>query len=344
MINLPFVTIIIPCRNEERFIASCLDSVIANDYPKDRLEVLVVDGMSEDGTRPIVEDYMKQHSFIRILANPKRNFTSAVNMGISNAKGEVVMIIGAHATYEKGYVSKCIKSLRGYNADNVGGILIPIPFENTAMAKAIALTLSHPFGAANSYSKIGSKAPRWVDTVFGGCYKKEVFEKVGLFNEDLPRSADMEFNMRLKRAGGKILLIPEIVAYYYPKPDLKGFVEHNFDDGFWAIYPLKFGHRTFYWRHLVPLAFVLSLIGSAALAAFSSIFLRLFIGILGAYALANVASSIHISLRERNLKYLSTIPLAFVARHIPYGLGSLYGLLKVLVSKQFWGNWLISAK
>lgn len=332
MSEYPLVSIIIPCRNEEKFIGKCLDSVIANDYPKDRLEVLVVDGMSEDGTRRVVAGYTQEHPFIRLLNNAKKHATAAFNIGVKCAKGEVIMIMGAHATYDKGYISNSVKFLYEYDADNVGGVCRILPRDNTLIGRSIAAALASPLGSGNAYTKIGSKGPRWVDTVFGGCYKKEVFEKIGLFNEALTRSQDIEFNLRLKKRGGKILLVPEIKWYYYVRSGLKEFSEHNFDDGFWTFYPLKFGSRTFYWRHLVPLVFVLSLLASAVLAAFSSLFLWLFLGILSAYALANMGSSIHIAIKEKSFKYLPTVPLAFVARHIPYGLGGLYGLLKVLVS------------
>jgi len=336
MTNQVFVSLIIPCRNEERFIGRCLDSIVANDYPRNSLEVLVVDGMSEDRTKEIVEGYVRQYPFIKILDNSKRNFTAGVNNGIKNASGDIIMIVGAHATYEKNYVSNCVKFLRNYNADNAGGILIPKPFNNTDIAKAIALTLSHPFGSGNSHFRIGSKEPRWVDTVFGGCYRKEVFEKIGLFNEELPRSADMDFNARLRKAGGKILLVPNVVAYYYPRSDLKGFLAHNFDDGFWAIYPLKFVSQTFSWRHWIPLVFILSLIASAVLSVIFQEFRWLLFSIIGAYAILNLGTTVHVSIRERHFSYLFVLPIVLASRHFAYGLGSLFGLLLVLIPRKPW--------
>lgn len=252
--NLTLVSVIIPCRNEEKYIGKCLDSIIAQDYPKDKFEVLVVDGMSEDDTQGIVENYVQKHSYIRLLDNPKKITPCAFNIGIRNAKGQIIMIMGVHAAYEKNYISKCVKYLEKFGVDNIGGIMKTLPGEKTIVAKAIALCLSHPFGVGNSYYRTGYfKKPKWVDTVFGGCYKKGVFEKVGLFNENMVRNQDYEFNLRLKKARGKILLFPEVVAYYYPKP--------NFKDSFWVTYPLKFGIKGFSWRHLVPLIFVLGLIG-----------------------------------------------------------------------------------
>lgn len=335
--NEKYISIVIPCRNEEKFISQCLDSIIANKYPKEELEVLVVDGMSEDGTREIVERYAKQYPFIRLLDNAKKITPVALNIGIKHARGEVIMRMDAHATYENDYISKCVMYLDEYEADNVGGIMITIPRDNTFIGKIIVRALSHRFGVGGSAFRTGAEEPKLVDTVFGGCYKREVFDKVGLFNEDLASTQDMEFNLRLKRAGGKILLHPEIVSYYYARSDFKSFCKNNFRNGVWAIYPLKFvEHMPVSWRHLVPLAFVSSLIGSAALSVFSQIFLWLLLFILGSYALTNVYFSIKVTTKEKDFRYLFVIPLMFASLHIGYGFGSLLGLLRLIMSVQFW--------
>ena len=269
MSKLPSVSIIIPSRNEENFIGRCLDSIIVNDYPKDKLEILVVDGMSKDKTREIVKSYSEKHSFINLLDNPKRITPVAFNIGIKQAMGEVMMIMGSHSTCNKDYISKCVKYLNEYNADNVGGVMITQSRDGTFIGKTIVTALSHRFGVGNSAFRTGSKEPKWVDTVFGGCYKREVFDKIGLFNEKLVFSSDMEFNLRLKKAGGKILLAPEIVSYYIARSDYKNFVKHNFRNGVWTIYPLKFvAHMPISWRHLIPCIFVSSLIYSIVLSYF----------------------------------------------------------------------------
>jgi len=311
--NLPFISIIIPCRNEEKSIGKCLNSTANQNFPKENLEVLVVDGQSKDNTRKILQDYSKKPPFLRVLENDKKFTPFGLNIGVREARGEVIMRMDAHATYEKDYISKCVKYLREYNADNVGGILKTVPKENTLIAKAIAICLSHFFGAASDF-RLGSKEPREVDTVFGGCYKREVFEKIGLFNENLLRSQDMEFNLRLRKAGGKILLVPDIVACYYPKSTLGEFFIHNFEDGVWAIYPLKFIKIPFKLRHYLPLIFVLTL----PLSIFPYILFSLFF-------------SAQIALREKDLKLFFLMPLVFFCRHFGYGFGSILGLVKILV-------------
>jgi GT2 family glycosyltransferase len=239
----------------------------------------------------------------------------------------------AHAVYEKDYLSKCVRYLKDYNVDNVGGIIKTIASENTISAKAIAYSLSHPFGVGSSLFRSGIKKPTFVDTVFGGCYKREVFEKIGLFNENLKRSQDLEFNLRLKKAGGKILLVPDIVSYYYPSGTLVSFFEHNFVDGIWSILPVKFTKMPFKLRHYIPLLFVSSLLGSALLSIFFSLFLYLFLFISFLYLSLNLYFSVKISVKEKDLKLLFFMPLAFSARHIGYGLGSIFGLFKIFISK-----------
>ena len=330
--QLLFVSIIVPCRNEEKYIGACLNSIIKQNYPKDRMEVLVVDGMSEDKTRDIVEKFKIQNSKfkIQILDNPRKIKSCALNIGIKQAKGDVVVIMDAHSGYAKNYISKCIEYLEKYRVDNVGGVIKTMPTEDSLVARAIAICLSHFFGAGGSVFRTGSKKPRPVDTVFGGCYRKEVFKKIGLFNENLVRSQDMEFNLRLKKAGGKILLAPDIVCYYYPKSNFWDFFLHNIQDGIWAVYPLKFVKMPFKFRHYIPFVFVFSLLATALLGLFSQIFFCLFLLILGLYFLANMYFSIKICLEQKNLRYLLVMPVAFAVRHFGYGLGSLWGIARIL--------------
>jgi len=326
---LSFISVVIPCRNEEKFIGGCLDSVISQDYPKEKMEVFVVDGMSEDKTREIVQNYGQKYSFIKLLDNQKKFTNFAFNIGIKEARGEVMMLMGAHAGYKKDYISKCVRYLNEYNVDNVGGVVKTIPAKDTLIAKSIAISLSSFFGAGGSYFRLDSKVIREVDTVFGGCYKKEAFNKIGLFNENLRRSQDMEFNLRLKKAGGKILLVPEIVVFYYPQTNLKDFLKHNFNDGVWVTYPLKFKIKIFSWRHLIPLFFVSGLSGLFALSFFFLAAKILFNLFFGSYLLLNLFFSLKIAVKK-GFKYLFVLPVAFAVRHIGYGFGSIFGLIKVL--------------
>jgi len=311
--NLPFISAIVPCRDEEKFIGKCLNSLIVQDFPKDKLEILVVDGMSEDKTRKIIEDFKLQKTDleIKLIDNPKKITPAAMNIGIKNSKGKIIIKMDAHSTYQKDYVSKCVRYLLESGADCVGGVIKTLPTEKTIFAKSIALSLCHPFGAGNSYFRVGTKKPRFVDTVAFGCYRKEIFSRVGSYNERAERIEDLELNSRIRKSGGKILLVPGIVAFYYPKSSLKDFFKHNFSDGIWTTYSLKIGVRVISLRHLIPLFFVLTL----PLSIWPYILLSLFF-------------SFQIAIREKDLKYLFLMPIVFFCRHFGYGLGSIFGFFK----------------
>jgi len=333
---VPIVTVVVPCRNEEKHIARCLESILANDYPGDRIEILVVDGMSEDHTREIVADYVQRYPQLRLVNNPASLIPAAMNLGIKRARGEVVMKVDAHSTYPVDYVSNSVHFLKQYGADIVGGILKIVPGRETTVAQAIALALSNAFGSGNAYVKIGCKEPRWADSVSWGSFDKGVFEWVGLWNEELAGSSDMDFNVRLRNAGGRILLVPSIVTEYCADSDLKSLWRHNFADGVWATYVLKFGSRAWAWRHWIPMLFVASLAGSAVLSMFLPKGWWLFCSIAGVYILTNLAASAQIAVRERRLDCLPVLPIVFAARHISHGLGALYGLVLAALPGKRW--------
>lgn len=324
------VSVIIPCRNEARFIEKCLDSVVANDYPKDKMEVLVVDGMSEDRTREIAARYAQKHPFIRVLENPKRVTPAAMNIGIRKARGDLVMKMDSHTTYEPDYISECVRSSREFAADNVGGVLVTVPESDTAVGRAICLASSHRFGVGNSYFRVGSDEPREVDTVSFGCYRREVFEKVGFYNEELVRGQDMELNLRLKRAGGKIMLVPSIVAQYHNKSEFASFFKHRFIDGMWAIYPFKYTkHIPVSLRHLIPAFFVATILVTGAAALVWPLFRWFGAGIVGLYLLANLYFSARIAWSEKDLRQFPLVAIAFAVLHVSYGLGSIWAIVKI---------------
>jgi len=315
MKNAPIVSAVVPCRNEEKFISDCLNSIIANDYPKDNLEILIADGMSTDKTREIIKEYSRKYPFLKILDNQRVITPAAMNVGIKNSRGEIIIKMDAHSLYEKDYISKCVKHLKESGADNVGGALKTISAKNTLIARAIAISLSHFFGAGGSYFRTGVSGPREVDTVAFGCYWKKIFDKIGLFDERMAKIEDLELNLRLRKAGGKIMLFPDIKASYYPSSDnLKDFLRHNFIDGIWTTYPLKFGFVSGSWRHYTPLIFVLTL----PLSIWPYIFLSLFF-------------SLKISIKEKDLGLFFAMPLVFAIRHIGYGFGSIWGLIKIII-------------
>jgi glycosyltransferase involved in cell wall biosynthesis len=326
------VSIIMPCKDEEKFIGKCLDSIMANVFPKERLEVLVIDGRSSDRTKEIVQQYSDKYPFIKLMDNPGIIQTPGTNIGIKASKGNVIIRMDAHVGYPEAFISKSVQYLEESGGDCVGGFLVTKPSEETATAESIALALSHPFGVGDSYFRIGINQPKVVDTVPFGCYRKKVFDKVGLFNENLNRTDDIEFNLRLKRAGGKILLVPDIVSYYYARSTLMSLAKQNFGNGFWVLYSLRFVKLPFSLRHLVPFFFVCSLLGSLVISLLYQPFIYLLALISGLYLCLNLIVSCSLSLRN-GVKYFPLLVVTFLTLHVSYGLGSLSGIFKLLLSR-----------
>lgn len=358
--NQPILSIIIPCRNERAFICGCLDSVLKNDFPKEQLEILVVDGMSDDGTREIVMGYAQAYPFLRLVDNEQGITPAALNLGIRLAKSPVVMRMDAHSLYDKFYISRCVEALDKYSADCVGGIWKILPRTKTWFGHGVAQALSHPFGVGNARYRYAEGAePQWVDTVPYFCMRKwqvneaglfnesltrgedtefhQRLSRVGMFNEKLRRGQDMEFNLRLKRAGGRILLLPSIVSYYYARSDVRSFWRHNCENGVWAILPFAYSDIVpVAGRHLVPLAFVGACLGALILGLWIRPFLWLAAVIFAVYGLVVLAASIQIAWRKRQARYCFVMPVVFGILHTAYGLGSLWGIVRLLGLQEFW--------
>ena len=334
--TLPFVTIVVPCRNEEKCIAKCLDSILANDYPKDRLEILVVDGMSQDRTREIVAGYTARYPMIRVIENPRKHIPVAMNMGIREARGERILKMDAHSTYQSEYISRCVRYQDEYDAENSGGIWKMVPGADTAMARAIVLALGSRFGSGNANVKVGVDKPMWSDSTAFGCFKKDLFERIGMYDEKLLSSSDLDLNQRIKAAGGGILVAPDVVVNYVADANLRALRRHVFADGVWISYVMKFGKRAFSWRHWVPAALVLGLAWTLALGTVNRWFLWMGMSIAAVYAAVSFAVSLQIAARERRARYALLLPMVFAVRHFVHGLGTLFGLLLVILPGEHW--------
>ncbi len=321
----PVVTVIVPCRNEERFIGACLDSILDNDYSKDRLEILVIDGMSQDETRTIVSRYAMRHSLIRLVNNTKLITPCGFNVGITESHGDIIVVIGAHATYSSTYISKLVDWLQKSGADNVGGVCITLPADDSPLAHAIARGLSHPFGVGSSYFRIGTSKPRWVDTVFGGCYRKEVFDRIGVFDEQLVRNQDDEFNHRLIARGGRILLVPDVVSYYYPRRSLVQLWRMYYQYGYFKpLVAWKVG-RIGTGRQLVPMLCLAMLVGLTIASVSSQTSRFVLLILLGGYLLADFTVSFTVGL-SGGLRCAGWMLVVFPALHVSYGVGYLVGM------------------
>jgi glycosyltransferase involved in cell wall biosynthesis len=312
-----------PVRNEAQHIERSLGAVLAQDYPNARLEVLVVDGMSDDQTREIVCDLKDalSHTTLRLLDNEDRIVTTALNIGVRAAAGEVIILVGGHCEISPEYVPRCVNRLRETGADCVGGQLFTVG--ETLAAKAIALAQSSFFGVGGVAFRTGRQRPTYVDTVAFGAYRRDVFDRIGDFDEELVRNQDDEFNYRLVQAGGRILLDPSISAVYYSRANLKKLWRQYFQYGYYKVRVMQKLGEVPSWRHLVPAAFVLGLIGSLLLALATQEPLWAS-SVAGAYALANVVASLWVARKQPET--LPILPLAFFILHFAYGTGFLWGL------------------
>ncbi|MCC2639809.1 MAG: putative glycosyltransferase [Nitrospira sp.] len=332
----PSVAVIIPCRNEAAFIGRCLGSIVANPYPADRLDILVLDGVSQDGTRAVVERFAESHPHIRLIDNPAGTIPAAMNLGIRRSSSQVVMKVDAHSTYPPDYIEACVRYLFAYPADMVGGVCSITPRNGTFMAEAIAASLSHRFASGNAYIKIGAGEPRWADAAAFGCWRRDTLERLGSFDERLAGSSDMDLNRRLRSSGGKILLAPQIRVTYYADADLKSFWAHNFSDGVWTTYVLKFGKQASSWRHWIPFAWVVLLVVLGMGMFLDWRFAWALAAAVASYAFVALALSVQFAVRRKNARYLWTLPLVFAVRHVAHGCGAMYGLVLAALPGVSW--------
>jgi glycosyltransferase involved in cell wall biosynthesis len=314
----PFVSVVLPVRNERRYIARCLDSVLSQDYPPQKMEILVVDGMSEDGTREIIRQYQAKQKAIRLIDNIKKNVPIALNLGIKQAKGEYIIRMDAHANYPQDYVSKCIEYAIKTGAENVGGVWKTVG--EGYVGEAIALALSSKFGVGNAKFRT-EEYEGYVDTVPFGCFKRTVFDRIGMFNEKLARNQDVEFNSRIRRSGGKIFSAPQIRSYYYCRNNLGDLWKQNYANGYWNIKTIRENPHSLSLRHFIPLIFLVSIL-------IAWIIWPLWLMIIAAYLLVNIYFSLKISL-ERGSRYIFILPVVFACLHLSYGIGSLFGILSL---------------
>jgi len=329
----PRVSVIVPCRNEAAFMTMCLDSIIANDFPRDWLEVLVVDGMSDDGTRETVARYAARDDHIRLLENPRRITPAALNIGVAEARGEIILRMDAHNEYPPNYISTLVTSLLESGADNVGGAWITRPANGTRRARAIAAALAHPFGVGNAHFRLGVREPRWVDTVPFGCYRRDVFARIGPFDEELIRNQDDEFNLRLIKQGGRILLVPTISSYYHARESLAKLWRMYFQYGYFKPLVVRKVGGVLTVRQLVPALFVLGVAVTAILAPWVPLMAAALAVLLGAYIIADVTCATRVAARQGAGVGLALCAV-FPVLHVSYGVGFLRGALDFLVRRR----------
>lgn len=328
----PFVSVIIPCRNEERFIGGCLDSILGGDYPADRFEVVVVDGRSDDRTVSILEDYARRFPQVHVLDNPRRITPAALNIALGAARGPLIARVDAHAVYPAYYLSRLVAALEETGADSVGGLIETCPAADTAVARAIAAAMSHPLGVGNSHFRVGSPTRRTVDHVPFFCCRKEVFDRVGGFDEELVRNQDGEFSTRLIRQGGKIVLIPDVVSRYFARDSLTKLARMFFQYGYFKVLTTKKVGRVMTVRQVVPAAFMLALVITGLASLWLDVALIPFVGMILAYASVVIVFGMR-TIGKLGLRSALVLCAAFPLMHFSYGFGSIRRAVELLARR-----------
>lgn len=324
------VSIVIPCRNEEKYIGKCIDSMINQSYGIENIEVLVVDGMSDDKTQEIIKSYSEKEPNVKLVINEKKVAPVAMNLGIKQAIGDIIIIFGAHAFMDKDYVKNSVEKLKDDAVAVVGGRIINISENN--LSEAISYAMSSPFGVGNALFRYSTKE-EFVDTVAFGAYKKEVFETIGLFDEEFVRNQDDELNFRVSKAGYKMLLSPKVESHYYTRGSLGKLFKQYYQYGFWKVRLIQKHKRPPAVRHLIPVMFVSGIILGSLLSIFSSVLRGVFLSVLALYVV--LAGVYAFKASNKKYTYIPRIMLCFLILHLSYGLGFLEGLYTFYLTKNY---------
>ncbi len=320
------VSVVIPCRNEIKHIETCLMSLLNNGYPKEFLELIVVDGLSDDGTTELLEQLAQKHPQIKWLTNPKQKTPFALNLGIQQASGYYTLISSAHASYSPNYINTLVEKIEKSSANVVGGVMNTKVKNVTPVSKAIELVLAHPFGVGNAHFRTGVSQDKFVDTVPFGMYKTELLKHHEGYNEKLIRNHDIELSKRLIASGTKILLTPDARCTYYARETWSELAKNNFDNGKWNLLTIAITRdfSSLSLRHFIPLLFVSAILLPTLFSLWipKLLFVALATMLTHSIFILLVISKMTLEKTKRLNLFIT-----FKVLHWSYGLGSLIGLI-----------------
>ncbi len=326
----PFVSVLMPIRNEADFIERALNSVLNNDYPADRMEVLVSDGMSTDGTQTVVNRIAEKDSRVRLIENHGKIVSSGLNCALKQIKGDVFIRIDGHCEIPSDFIKKSVNTLLDKKeAWVVGGMIDTVA--DSFVGKAISAAMQSPVGVGNAMFRRGDYEG-WVDTLAFGMHQRAIIDKIGYFDEQLVRNQDDDFNFRILQAGGKIWMSRNIKSIYYARSSLKKLWRQYFQYGFWRIRTIQKHGQPATLRQLAPVLLVSSMVVLGVLSGFHSIFLWLLIAALCVYGLGLIYGAVNVG-RKQSFKYAAISPMIFIILHFGYGLGSLWGIVRFILLK-----------
>lgn len=319
----PLVSVVIPCYNEEETIGQVLEALADQSYPLSCLEVLVVDGMSTDATRAQIAGFSVRRPElpVRVIDNPRRAIPTAMNLGIAQARGEYVMRMDAHAQPNRDYVARCVALLQAGAGDNVGGRWLIVPGAETSQARAIALAVSHPFGIGDARYRYGERAA-YVDTVPFGAFRRDLFERVGSYDEQLLSNEDYDLNYRIRQAGGRIFFSPDIRCFYRARRTLAALARQYFRYGWWKVRMLRKYPAAIRWRQLAAPAFVAGLSGLGLLALLIPGIGWAWLALVAVYLLSGGILAVRLARRQgAGWRVAGWLLLAFATLHLSWGAG-----------------------
>lgn len=324
------ISIIIPCRNEEAYIRPCLASVLAFQLPpRVHTEVLLLDGRSTDHTRDIIDELATKDPRVRWVDNPGITQSCAMNRGLDLARGRWIMRLDAHTIYPPDYLLRCHETAVRTGAANVGGICITQPGGTGYQAQLVQALTTHKFGVGDSGFRTGATAGQR-DTVPFGFFRRELFDKIGRFDERLIRAQDYEFNRRIAAAGQTVWLDPRIQSRYFNQPTLQAFYRKQFlheapyNAYLWYLAPYAFAPR-----HAITGVFALGVLGGLTLSPLTPWIAWPFAGVMGLYTLMAILSAAQQAVRYRRPLHALVLPFCFFGFHFLHGLGVLAGLVKL---------------
>lgn len=319
------VSVIVPCYNEERRIGDLLRALAAQTFPVNSMEVLIVDGMSTDGTREVIEGFARSHPDLRLrlIDNPDRIIPAALNRGVEAAQGEILLRLDAHSVPDPDYVQQSVLTLTQTEVANVGGLWRIEPGADTWIARSIAAAGAHPLGAGDArYRTRGT--PGAVETVPFGAFRREWVQRIGGFNENLLTNEDYEFNTRLREAGGVVWFNPAIQSVYFSRPTLEELARQYFRYGYWKLRMLRRYPTSLRWRQALPPLYLVAtlILGLASLIAPGA---RLLLGVQwGSYLAVLSLMAIIQAVVRRDFAMLVGFPLAIMTMHLAWGCGFLW--------------------
>ena len=325
----PDVSVIIPCRNEAETITLLLDALYNQSYPREQMEVIVADGMSQDATRQRIAEYQAQHPglLIKVVDNPQRTIPAALNRAIEASTGEYVIRLDAHSIPSQNYVERSVQGLRDDLGDNIGGVWDVAPQNDTPIAKAIAASATHPLAVGGAKYRFTDQAA-YVETVPFGAWKRSTLQALGGYDESLLTNEDYELNTRLTQQGGRIYLDPQIRSVYFARADLPGLARQYWRYGYWKAQMLKRYPGSLKLRQALPPLLVSGLGVLLILSLAIEGLWPLFLLAAGLYLIVLLGIGIQIAIQKKDIIMIPLVAAAILSMHFAWGTGFLYGLFR----------------